>query len=186
MKAVRFLEEALEEFLDQVAYYEEREKGLGERFRLAVQAATTLAATHPKLGSPWKLRTRRVFPKRVQVLGRLSHRARRTCCICSGGLPPKTHVLAAPPVTPNPSTRTSPRVNVKFAFGCFPLISGNLAFDSGLATMSRAGKKIRCDSEQTAHLQTALLHPWVRTQIRTAQSGSIRSTGLGTIAATQG
>ena len=63
MKAVRFLEEALKEFLDQVAYYEEREKGLGERFRLAVQAATTLAATHPKLGSPWKLRTRRVFPK---------------------------------------------------------------------------------------------------------------------------
>lgn len=63
MKDVRFLEEALEEFLDQVAYYEERKKGLGERFRLAVQAATTLAATHPKLGSPWKLRTRRVFPK---------------------------------------------------------------------------------------------------------------------------
>ena len=45
MKEVRFLEEALEEFLEQVAYYEEREKGLGERFRLAVQAATTLAAT---------------------------------------------------------------------------------------------------------------------------------------------
>jgi plasmid stabilization system protein ParE len=63
VKEVRFLEEALEEFLEQVAYYEEREKGLGERFRLAVQAATTLAATHPKLGSPWKLRTRRVFPK---------------------------------------------------------------------------------------------------------------------------
>ena len=63
MKEVRFLEEALEEFLDQVAYYEERKKGLGERFRLAVQAATTLAATHPMLGSPWKLRTRRVFPK---------------------------------------------------------------------------------------------------------------------------
>jgi plasmid stabilization system protein ParE len=63
VKEVRFLEEALEEFLDQVAYYEERERGLGERFRLAVQAATTLASTHPKLGSPWKLRTRRVFPK---------------------------------------------------------------------------------------------------------------------------
>ena len=31
MKAVRFLEEALEEFLDQVAYYEDREIGLGER-----------------------------------------------------------------------------------------------------------------------------------------------------------
>ena len=63
MKVVRFLEEAQDEFLDQISFYETREKGLGERFRLAVQAATTLAATHPKLGSPWKLRTRRVFPK---------------------------------------------------------------------------------------------------------------------------
>jgi toxin ParE1/3/4 len=63
VKSVRFLEEALDEFLEQVSFYEEREKGLGERFRLAVQAATTLAATHPKLGSPGKFRTRRVFPK---------------------------------------------------------------------------------------------------------------------------
>jgi hypothetical protein len=63
VKPVRFLEEAQEEFLEQVAFYEVREKGLGERFRLAVQAAITLAATHSKLGSPWRLRTRRVFPK---------------------------------------------------------------------------------------------------------------------------
>jgi hypothetical protein len=32
VKAVRFLEEAQQEFLEQVGYYEEREKGLGERF----------------------------------------------------------------------------------------------------------------------------------------------------------
>ena len=63
MKPVRVLEEAQEEFLEQVTYYEEREKGLGERFRQAVEAATALASAHPKLGSPWKLRTRRVFPK---------------------------------------------------------------------------------------------------------------------------
>jgi plasmid stabilization system protein ParE len=63
VKPVRFLEEAQQEFLEQVLYYEEQEKGLGERFRQAVEAATALAATHPKLGSPWKLRTRRVFPK---------------------------------------------------------------------------------------------------------------------------
>ena len=49
MKPVRFLEAAQEEFLEQVAYYEEREKGLGERFRQAVEAATALAAAHPKL-----------------------------------------------------------------------------------------------------------------------------------------
>jgi hypothetical protein len=32
VKAVRFLEDAQQEFLEQVVYYEEREKGLGERF----------------------------------------------------------------------------------------------------------------------------------------------------------
>ena len=63
MKPVRFLDEALSEFLEQILYYEERQKGLGDRFRLAVEEATTLAATHPKLGSPWKLKTRRVFAK---------------------------------------------------------------------------------------------------------------------------
>lgn len=63
MKPVRFLEEAQQEFVEQVIYCEEREKGLGERFCQAVEAATALASTHPKLGSPWKLRTRRVFPK---------------------------------------------------------------------------------------------------------------------------
>jgi plasmid stabilization system protein ParE len=63
VKPVRFLDEALSEFLEQVLYYEERQKGLGDRFRLAVEAATALASTHPKLGSLWKLKTRRVFAK---------------------------------------------------------------------------------------------------------------------------
>ena len=61
---VRFLDEARDELLFQISYYEERQKGLGERFRLAVQAATALALAHPKLGSPWKSRTRRVFAKK--------------------------------------------------------------------------------------------------------------------------
>ena len=63
MKSVRFLGEAQDEFLEQVAFYEDRQKGLGERFRQAVEAAVTLASAHPKLGSPWKFQTRRVFPK---------------------------------------------------------------------------------------------------------------------------
>ena len=46
--------------------------------------------------------------------------------------------------------------------------------------------KVRCDREQTAHLQTALLRIVARAQIRTAQPGSIRGTGLGVIAATYG
>ncbi|MBX9962463.1 MAG: type II toxin-antitoxin system RelE/ParE family toxin [Burkholderiales bacterium] len=63
MKSVRFLEEAQEEFLDQISYYEEQQKGLGGQFREAVVAAIALASAHAKLGSPWKLRTRRIFPK---------------------------------------------------------------------------------------------------------------------------
>lgn len=63
MKPVRFVEEAQEEFLYEISYYEARENGLGDRFREAVEAATALASAHPKLGTPWKLRTRRVFPK---------------------------------------------------------------------------------------------------------------------------
>jgi plasmid stabilization system protein ParE len=52
VKAVRFLEEARNELLDQISYYEEQQKGLDDRFREAVQAATALAAAHPMLGSP--------------------------------------------------------------------------------------------------------------------------------------
>lgn len=63
MNTVRFLEEAQTEFLEQVSFYEERQQGLGDRFRESVQAATALAAAHPKLGASWKLRTRRVFLK---------------------------------------------------------------------------------------------------------------------------
>ena len=63
MRTVRFLEEARDEFLEQTSYYAEREKGLGDRFQRSVEVAVALAAAHPKLGSPWKLRTRRVFPR---------------------------------------------------------------------------------------------------------------------------
>ena len=63
MKPVRFLEEAQEEFLAQVTYDEEQQKGLGGRFSQSVEMATALASAHPKSGSPWKLRTRRVSPK---------------------------------------------------------------------------------------------------------------------------
>ncbi|ODV00876.1 MAG: plasmid stabilization system protein [Rubrivivax sp. SCN 70-15] len=63
MKPVRFLEEAQYEILEQISYYERMQKGLGDRFRESVEMATALAATHPTLGSPWKLRTRRVFTK---------------------------------------------------------------------------------------------------------------------------
>lgn len=63
MRPVRFLEEAQDEFLEQISYYEEQQAGLGDRFRQSLEAATDLVSAHPKLGSQWKLRTRRVFPK---------------------------------------------------------------------------------------------------------------------------
>jgi hypothetical protein len=66
------------------------------------------------------------------------------------------------------------------------LSSFKTAFGNLASSDERAVTKAQCDREQTAHLQTALLHLPVRTQIRTAQSGSIRSSGLGTIAATRG
>lgn len=63
MKPVRFIEEARLEFLAEVAFYEEVQRGLGEKFNLAVEAATQLAATFPMAGTPWMHSTRRVFPK---------------------------------------------------------------------------------------------------------------------------
>ena len=70
--------------------------------------------------------------------------------------------------------------------GCFvsPLLSRLFGFWLGL--VKDVALKLRCDREQTAHLQTVLLHLSVRTQIRTAQPGSIRATWLGTIAAAYG
>lgn len=80
MKAVRFLEEAQDEFLEQISYYEEHQKGLGDQFRESVAAATALASVRPKLGSPRKLRKRRVFPKGfpfsvVYLVGAYAHQS---------------------------------------------------------------------------------------------------------------
>jgi toxin ParE1/3/4 len=63
VKSVRFVEEAQEEFFEQILFYEQREIGLGDRFRAAVEAAVLMAAMHPNMGSPWRQNTRRVFPR---------------------------------------------------------------------------------------------------------------------------
>lgn len=60
----RFHGEARLEFLDEVAYYEAIEVGLGKRFRQSVEAAVALAISLPFAGSPYKHGTRRVFPKK--------------------------------------------------------------------------------------------------------------------------
>lgn len=63
MKRLQFLQAAEEEFLEAVAWYENIESGLGQRFRRAVEAATGLATALPQAGAPWRHGTRRVLPK---------------------------------------------------------------------------------------------------------------------------
>lgn len=63
MKPARFHPEALAELQEQALYYEERSSGLGERFVTQVEAALNLAVAMPGIGSPYRHRTRRVFPK---------------------------------------------------------------------------------------------------------------------------
>lgn len=63
MKAASFHPDALRELAEQALYYEERSAGLGQRFAAQVEAVVALAATMPGAGSPYKYRTRRVFPK---------------------------------------------------------------------------------------------------------------------------
>jgi toxin ParE1/3/4 len=46
-----------------VAYYNELEPGLGERFTTAVEEATSRAVAFPQAGSPFISNTRRVFTK---------------------------------------------------------------------------------------------------------------------------
>lgn len=46
---LRILDEATAEFADAIAYYEDIESGLGVRFRLEVQAATTWIGNNPEV-----------------------------------------------------------------------------------------------------------------------------------------
>lgn len=61
MKRARFVAPAREEFLAEVAYYNEVQRGA--RFVAAVEEATTRALAFPLAGSPAELNTRRVLIK---------------------------------------------------------------------------------------------------------------------------
>ena len=63
MKRVRFVAEARQEFLAEVAYYNEAQSGLGARFTKAVEEATARALAFPLSGTPSASNTRRVFLK---------------------------------------------------------------------------------------------------------------------------
>lgn len=61
MKGVRFVAKAREEFLAEVAYYNENEPGLGERFAKAVEEACARTLVFPQAGSLAASNLRRVL-----------------------------------------------------------------------------------------------------------------------------
>jgi len=62
--AVRFHDAARSELSEEVLYYAEIDRRLGERLFESVQRAVALAAEFPEMGSPYLFKTRRVFPQR--------------------------------------------------------------------------------------------------------------------------
>jgi len=63
VKRARFVAEARQEFLAEVAYYNEAQSGLGTRFTKAVEEAAARALAFPLSGTPSASNTRRVFLK---------------------------------------------------------------------------------------------------------------------------
>jgi hypothetical protein len=61
VKLARFADPARSELLAEVAYYEDKEPGLGKKFLLAVEEATARALSYPLTGTPASKRTRRMF-----------------------------------------------------------------------------------------------------------------------------
>ncbi|MEO7558395.1 MAG: type II toxin-antitoxin system RelE/ParE family toxin [Gammaproteobacteria bacterium] len=63
MNRARFFAAARQEFLAEIAYYNEAQPGLGRRFTLALEEATDRALVFPKAGSPAASCTHRVIVK---------------------------------------------------------------------------------------------------------------------------
>lgn len=63
MRRARFVAAARQEFLAEVAYYNEEQPDLGSRFAAAVEEAAASALAFPLAGSPSVSNTRRVFLK---------------------------------------------------------------------------------------------------------------------------
>jgi hypothetical protein len=57
----RFVAKARQEFLAEIAYYNEAQPGLGMRFTEAVERATARALAFPLSGTPSASNTRRIF-----------------------------------------------------------------------------------------------------------------------------
>lgn len=63
MKLARFIAPARRELLSAVAYYSDKQPGLGPRFVAAIEEATARAVAFPDSGSPVSKQARRVFVK---------------------------------------------------------------------------------------------------------------------------
>ena len=62
MKAVRYVQQARDEFLQEIEYFAAVSPQLARRFDDAIQRAEALAAEFAEAGLPYKFGTRRVFP----------------------------------------------------------------------------------------------------------------------------
>lgn len=63
MKHARFITAARQEFLTEIAHYNESQPGLGARFTKAIEDATARALAFPLAGSPAVSNTRRIVLK---------------------------------------------------------------------------------------------------------------------------
>ena len=96
MKGARFVAPAREEFLAEVAYYDQVKPGQGARFAAAVEEATARALAFPLSGSPSEparhsAHHRQEFP----IFHRLSSRDGWNCGLCSHASIAAARVLAA-------------------------------------------------------------------------------------------
>lgn len=66
MRAIRYHEDAREEFLHEVRFYSAISPRLGERFDRAMQDAEARIAESPDMGTVYLHGTLRVFPKRFK------------------------------------------------------------------------------------------------------------------------
>ena len=62
MRAVRYLEEAREEYLREIGYFAAVSPRLAAKFDRAVEKAEALAAEFAEMGQPYKYGARRVIP----------------------------------------------------------------------------------------------------------------------------
>lgn len=59
MKPVRYHPDARSEMIGSALFYDERSRGLGERFLQAVEATETIVLKHPLSGQPYESGTRK-------------------------------------------------------------------------------------------------------------------------------